>query len=777
MKLQARLLLLLLLLGWAPLALFAWISDQNTRNGLVERVEQRMADVRDLKALQIEEYMRQISLYTETLSQTPLVVEAMQQLPQAFQQITAEQARNHYIYNNPNSLNQLGRLIDAKDGSDYSQIHRKIHPFLHRFIHDFEFYDLFLIDLKGNIIYSADKESDFATNVEQMGATRHHLRALYQQLCDCDGGNQVELSPVTPYLPTALEPAGFIASPIESAEGASLGVLVLQYTMAPINRVINNRQGIHPSSKVLLIQEDKEDESRYVFLNDVGMSWKEKAQLESFHQKMAQSKNGLAPVVRALRGEIGSEYIANTPRGAIFAAWRPVTEQNWGLVIRANETAILAEANQDRRQVIVALVLLLLLILVAAWLQSRQLIHPIHRLLQGVQQVGRQQFQLQLNTHRSDELGDLNRAVVQMGEDLQRITQSAENEKRRYQTLFNEASDAIFIMSGNRLIDCNQMTLQIFGCGDKEDIIGHTPSAFSPEYQPDGGSSAKTAEKLIQATYAGVPQQFEWQHRRLDGSLFDAEVGLNRIEVDNKVYLQTIVRDITARKQIELSLQQAKEAAEKASQTKDDFLASMSHELRTPLTAIIGNSEFLAEQVVDPEQREIVCAIEMAGRGQLALVNDILDMSKIESGKFAIEEAPYELARLLSDLKHMLDTRAKDAGLELVIRQRKAEHNLLLGDVQRIGQILINLISNAIKFTEQGRVELTTWNDGHYLFFRVEDSGIGMTPGTLDHLFQRFEQADNTISRRFGGSGLGLFISDSLAELMGGNRSDPSSLG
>ncbi|HIJ28516.1 MAG TPA: response regulator, partial [Gammaproteobacteria bacterium] len=163
-----------------------------------------------------------------------------------------------------------------------------------------------------------------------------------------------------------------------------------------------------------------------------------------------------------------------------------------------------------------------------------------------------------------------------------------------------------------------------------------------------------------------------------------------------------------------------------------------------------------------------LAGVESAGRRQLALVNDILDMSKLESGKFSINEIPYDLMVLVTEVEHMLSAYAKDSGLDFVITQKSDEPYLLIGDGQRIGQILINLIGNAIKFTEKGKVKLTVWNNQNYLFFNVEDTGIGMAPDTIDKLFERFEQIDGAISRRFGGSGLGLFISENLANLMGG---------
>ena len=221
------------------------------------------------------------------------------------------------------------------------------------------------------------------------------------------------------------------------------------------------------------------------------------------------------------------------------------------------------------------------------------------------------------------------------------------------------------------------------------------------------------------------------------------------------------VQDITQQKESEQEIIQANRA-------KDDFLASMSHELRTPLTSIIGNSELLAEAEVDLDKKKVIRAIEVAGRSQLALVNDVLDMSKIESGKFSIQEVPFDLATLIYDIEHMFELRARDAGLELAVELRSQEPYRLMGDGQRIGQVLINLIGNAIKFTNEGKVTLSIWSDQRYLNFVVEDTGVGISPEKMDSLFQRFEQADNSISRRFGGTGLGLFISETLSTLMGG---------
>ncbi len=217
--------------------------------------------------------------------------------------------------------------------------------------------------------------------------------------------------------------------------------------------------------------------------------------------------------------------------------------------------------------------------------------------------------------------------------------------------------------------------------------------------------------------------------------------------------------------------------ANQANEAKDQFLAAMSHELRTPLSSIIGNGELLLEHCSGGEGRELVDSVLLAGRNQLALVNDILYMSKIQSGKFTVEESPYDFAEMLAEVTSMSSDLARTAGLELVVDIRNQEQRLLLGDRQRLVQVLINLLGNAIKFTPEGRVTLTTEVLGERLYLTVQDTGIGMDVAFIKRLFSRFEQADGSIARKFGGAGLGLYISLSIAEMMGGTIDVTSELG
>ena len=338
----------------------------------------------------------------------------------------------------------------------------------------------------------------------------------------------------------------------------------------------------------------------------------------------------------------------------------------------------------------------------------------------------------------------------------------------RFRYLFNSSPDPVWIIDHHKFVECNQAAVDMLRYPVKDLLLNTHPADLSPEFQPDGERSFDKVEQILNLAFDKGVHRFEWVQARFDKSEFWTEVTLSAIELEGREVIYCIWRDINDKKEQEEVVAVAVEEIKKANLAKDEFLASMSHELRTPLTAIIGNSEYLSEKIVVPDLKEIVRDIETAGRAQMALVNDILDMSKIDSGKFTIDEAPYNLSVLLDGVERMVSVRVQDAGLIFDVTQTNEETYQLIGDSQRISQVLINLLSNAVKFTEEGKVKLTTWVDAGHLYFEVADTGVGMSADEQGHLFKRFEQADSSTSKRFGGSGLGLYISMNLAHLMGG---------
>ncbi|ADR34300.1 multi-sensor hybrid histidine kinase [Sulfuricurvum kujiense DSM 16994] len=259
----------------------------------------------------------------------------------------------------------------------------------------------------------------------------------------------------------------------------------------------------------------------------------------------------------------------------------------------------------------------------------------------------------------------------------------------------------------------------------------------------------------------GIERMFEWS---------------NALVLDEKgqmQYVTTIGIDITEQKERQLELEKAKEAAETAAKAKADFLANMSHEIRTPLNGIIGLTELVLKTDLEPKQRDFLEKSNLSSHALLDIINDILDYSKIEAGKFDLENKPFELNNVIQNIMSLFEFQAVQKGIILTYDIQLNE-NVMIGDALRLTQILTNLVGNAVKFTESGhigiRVISTDENEEDIrLQFSVEDTGIGMNAEAQNKLFQEFSQADTSITRKYGGSGLGLAISKQLVQMMGGD--------
>lgn len=320
-----------------------------------------------------------------------------------------------------------------------------------------------------------------------------------------------------------------------------------------------------------------------------------------------------------------------------------------------------------------------------------------------------------------------------------------------------------------RLVDVNGQACELTGY-PREDLLCLTVPDVDPNC-PKGNFEA-TLARLREERRA----TFEAYFKHRDGHLIPVEVTLYYPEAEFKgsdVHL-AFVTDISRRRKAEQALIEAKQMAESANRAKSAFLANMSHEIRTPLNAITGMAHLIRKDGLKPEQVNRLDKLEAASHHLLNVLSDILDLSKIEAGKLVLEEAPVDIPEVIASVIAMLSGKAQekhlqlDSGIEPILCGLQ-----LLGDKTRLQQGLLNYVSNAIKFTEHGRVSirarvLDQGEASALILFEVADTGVGIEPDGVQRLFSEFEQADNTITRKYGGTGLGLAITKRLAELMGG---------
>jgi PAS domain S-box-containing protein len=359
------------------------------------------------------------------------------------------------------------------------------------------------------------------------------------------------------------------------------------------------------------------------------------------------------------------------------------------------------------------------------------------------------------------------------------------NNEERFRALYEQTSEPFLIIDRDGIRDCNAAAVRLFGCADKTELVGQPPygNRLTPPVQPDGTDSTTVGRKHVEQAYRTGHAVFEWSHLRADGSVFPAEVSLSPMPALGETTVFAVIRDLTDQKAAEAELRQAQQEAETANRAKSAFLANMSHELRTPMNAIIGYSEMLIEDVEDLGQEELapdLRKIHAAGRHLLALINDILDLSKVEAGRMDLYLERFDVQEMLETARSTVEPLVRDKDNRLVA-EFGADLGIMRADLTKVRQALFNLLSNAAKFTHGGTVTLRAERrkqpDGDWLIFSVADTGIGIPADKLESVFEEFSQADVSTTREYGGTGLGLTITRRFCQMMGGDISVDSEPG
>jgi two-component system sensor histidine kinase/response regulator len=352
-------------------------------------------------------------------------------------------------------------------------------------------------------------------------------------------------------------------------------------------------------------------------------------------------------------------------------------------------------------------------------------------------------------------LSELEGAIVGANE----FAVAAELREARTRAVMDSVADGVLVFDANGIIQsCNPAGERIFGVTAGQ--------LFATQLRHVVPALQSSSDLSIVGT-----REVEGLH--VDAALFPLELTISPIESDESALWIAVVRDVTERKEAETALAEARDAALQAVRVKSEFLATMSHEIRTPMNGVIGMTELLLDTQLDAQQRSYTEAVRRSGEALLSLINDILDFSKIEAGKLQIEHIDVDVRQVVEDVGELLGDQAYRKGIELACRVDNAIPRNLISDPGRLRQILLNLIGNAIKFTNRGEVRvrahvLEDVSTSVLVRFEVTDTGIGIDPEARGRLFAPFVQADGSTTRKYGGTGLGLAICRQLVERMGG---------
>jgi PAS domain S-box-containing protein len=368
-------------------------------------------------------------------------------------------------------------------------------------------------------------------------------------------------------------------------------------------------------------------------------------------------------------------------------------------------------------------------------------------------------------------------AFVRDISERKRSEQDLRESSEMVRLLLDSTVEAIYSidMKGNCTL-CNPACLKLLGYREAADLLGKNMHEVMHYMRADGTPYPVEECHIYQAFRQGkgshVDDEVVW---RSDGTNFATEYwSFPMFRGEQMIGAVVTFVDITERRQAEVALLAAKEAAEQSNRAKSEFLANMSHEIRTPMNGILGMTELLLDTVLTVEQREHLGLVRLSAESLLSIINDLLDFSKIEAGKMELEMIPFDLRESLGETMMALSLRAHQKGLELVYEVQPEVPEALLGDPGRIRQILINLVGNAIKFTEHGEIfvcvdEPSPGSATTVLHFAVKDTGVGIPVEKQGKIFEAFSQVDGSMTRKYGGTGLGLTISVRLVEMMGGH--------
>ncbi len=566
-----------------------------------------------------------------------------------------------------------------------------------------------------------------------------------------------------------------------------LGSVVLQLDLERLLRVATERSGLALGGETVLVRREGD---KAAFINEL-----RRAPRQTLTGVMDLASPDASPALRGLLGESGSGLMRDYSGVDVVASWRHLPALDWGIAVNLDAAEAFAPARALRDRLLVALGLALVLAPGLSLLLGRRIVEPVQMLSGAVARIAGGKLDERAPVCGFAEFRELARGFNRMTEQLvvekqllearvEQRTRALNDSEQRFRGVFERAQVGIALCDAQgTILDLNQ-ALTAMLCREAGELRG-AKLADLPDFRPGRVLGVELA-RLAGARLDHV--RFERGFALPGGGELFADGSASAIR-DRRGRLVNVVQmliDVTERHRAEVELVRARVAAEAASQAKSDFLANMSHEIRTPMNGALGMLNLLLRTELSPRQLDYASKARTAAQALLAVINDVLDFSKVEAGKMELDPHRFELSDFMRELAVILSANVGTKDVEVLFRLDPRLPAALVGDATRLRQVLLNLAGNALKFTERGEVVLGLTLLGEEdaeaggkarLRFEVSDTGIGIAADKLDHIFAGFSQAEQSTSRRYGGTGLGLAISRRLVALMGGELRVDSRVG